>query len=440
MDGDRSGGMGDDMGDGDVALSCGWCGEPLEPGDRFCEACGKAPRGPRAVIEIPEIRPEAVLETSSRRTRSEPAAECADCGGTGIDADGYCDGCGLRQPTGNEHVEIELAGPLVAEVRAAGVSDLGHRRGRNEDAIAMAALPRTVCAVVCDGVASAPGSDRAAQVAADTGVVALTERLVEGDGPEAATRGAVDRANRAVTELAASPHNPPACTYVSAVVAPQGVTIGWVGDSRAYWISLGAAAPASGARTNGTNGHGSALLTRDDSWADLMIARRTMTADAARSDPRAHLLTGWLGADADVFAPHAVTFRPRGPGMVLICSDGLWNHLPEPAVLEAALARAIAETPAANEDPDARPPTNGRHRRNHWRHRHRPDDDTPGAGLLSLARGLVQAALDEGGHDNVTVALIPYPPPPPAIAPAPATAQRSPAPDAPDGPTREPPR
>jgi len=377
MDGAGTGPGGDaePAGEG-IATSCPACGEPLDPSDRFCEACGRSRAGPRAVIEIPEIRPEAVLETSSRRVRPAPPAECADCGATGIDRDGYCERCGLRQPTGNEHVEIELAGPARdGPVRAAGVSDLGRRRSRNEDALAMAALPRTVCAVVCDGVASAPGSDQAAQVAADTGTVGLADLLVAGYDAVAATRGAIQRAGGAVAELSDTRHNPPACTYVSAVVSQESVTVGWVGDSRAYWIG----APA------GNNGHGgSALLTRDDSWADLMIARRAMSEEAARSDPRAHLLTGWLGADAETSAPHTVTFRPRGPGMVVICSDGLWNHLPEPSELESALR----EAPLAE------------------------------GGLLAAARGLVQAALDAGGHDNVTVVLIPFPPISPTSGPA----------------------
>jgi uncharacterized OB-fold protein len=105
------GGAGEAAGEG-VAASCPACGEPLDPSDRFCEACGKARLGPRAVIEIPEIGPEAVLETSSRRVRPAPPAGCGDCGGTCIDRDGYCDQCGLRQPTGAEHVEIELSGPV----------------------------------------------------------------------------------------------------------------------------------------------------------------------------------------------------------------------------------------------------------------------------------------------------------------------------------------
>jgi serine/threonine protein phosphatase PrpC len=374
----------------DETVPCPGCGEPLDPYDQFCELCGRArPGRRRPAVEIPDVEPSAVLETSSKRIRQAAAPErCGDCGGTAVDGDGFCELCGLRQPTGNEHVEIELSGPRGdARVRAAAVSDLGHRRNRNEDAIAMAALPRTVCAVVCDGVASAPGSDQAAQVAADTGAAALVRRLEAGDGPESATRGALDQAGRAVAGLSDSRHNPPACTYVSAVVEPQAVTVGWVGDSRAYWIACG-----DGPRT-APNGHRSELLTRDDSWADLMIARRAMTESAARADPRAHLLTGWLGSDAGTFAPHAVTFRPGGTGVVMVCSDGLWNHLPEASALEE-VARA------ATTDGD----------------------------LLAVARGLVQAALDAGGHDNVTVALIPFPPLPPR------------SPDHPDEPPREPPR
>jgi serine/threonine protein phosphatase PrpC len=224
---------------------------------------------------------------------------------------------------------------------------------------------------VCDGVASAPGSDQAAQVAADTGAVSLADLLVAGHSAEAATTGAIRRAGGAVAKLSDTPHNPPACTYVSAVVSQQTVTIGWVGDSRAYWIATAHTAVPEG------NGHGgSVLLTRDDSWADLMIARRRMSEEAARADPRAHLLTGWLGADADSPSPHTVTFRPPGPGMVVICSDGLWNHLPEPSQLESATAGALRAAPRRD-------------------------------GLLAVARALVQAALDAGGHDNVTVVLIP---------------------------------
>ena len=45
-------------------------------------------------------------------------------------------------------------------------------------------------------------------------------------------------------------------------------------------------------------------------------------------DPRAHMITRWLGADAPDLAPGITTFAPTHPGRVVVCSDGLWNYTP----------------------------------------------------------------------------------------------------------------
>ncbi|MEU5875941.1 protein phosphatase 2C domain-containing protein [Spirillospora sp. NPDC047279] len=360
--------------------ACRECGEPLSARDRFCEACG---------------RPSDLLVAgAAARRRPEARRTCKDCGAMAVGPDDYCDECGLRQAGDREHVELALtadgtvaAAPVSRGMPAAGISDRGLRRSRNEDALALAcaAAPvqppdtpeRLVCAVVCDGVATAPGSEAAAQLAADTGVATLVRRLANGAEPEAATRVAVSRAARAVADLPGAHRNAPACTYVSVVVGPRTVTIGWVGDSRAYWLAgvPGRAAPS--------------LLTLDDSWAVRMVARGALDAGTAFADSRAHLLTAWLGADAGTIEPHVTSFTPDGPGMVMACSDGLWHHLPEPG--------ALAATASGGTSPDATSP-----------------DAATGSAAdpLSGARRLVQAALDAGGHDNVTVALIPFPPEP----------------------------
>src|SRR5581483_1673427 len=124
-----------------------------------------------------------------RRARRERGAACGDCGATAVGEDGFCEECGLRQAGGREHVEIELAAPSgTGPAQAAGISDRGLRRARNEDALAMVALPGAVCAVVCDGVASVPGSEEAARLAAETGVAVLARSLSAGTAPAAATR------------------------------------------------------------------------------------------------------------------------------------------------------------------------------------------------------------------------------------------------------------
>ncbi len=326
--------------------TCPACDAPVYPDEDFCESCG--------------------------HRLDSPVATCTGCGSRDLN-DGYCDHCGLRQPVGGDHVELELS-------RAAGVSDRGLRHSHNEDAMAMADAGSLVAAVVCDGVSSSSRPEDASRAAADAGVATLVELLAAGQSPEAATLAAAHRAGAAVAALdgaapeaakrgpgggtqrvmppgALASSEPPSCTYVSALVGASAVTVGWIGDSRAYWL------PASG--------EGRAL-TDDDSWAGQMVAAGVMSDEEAQAHPNAHVITAWLGADAEELDPHVSTFTPDGPGVVLVCSDGLWNYYPEAAELAAAAPGAAS----------------------------RP---------LETARSLTRLANDAGGRDNITVVVIPFP-------------------------------
>ncbi|WP_234376807.1 PP2C family serine/threonine-protein phosphatase [Streptomyces sp. TP-A0356] len=261
--------------------------------------------------------------------------ECVRCGGT-VTPDGVCWHCGAAQPAFRAHVEI------TAGDDAAGVSDRGRRREVNADAVALAAGGAWTVAVVCDGVSLSPWPERAARIAAETGAASLVARLVEDCVPEVALQEAAVRAGRAVSALAASKDAAPACTFVAGVAGPEGVWSGWLGDSRAYWLP--------------DEGPGLAL-TEDD----------TGEHDA---------LTAWLGADAGRVTAQVRGYRPLVPGRLLLCTDGLWRHLPDAARLRAALG---------HRRPDAR----------------------------ADARTLVGRALEAGGEDNVTAAVIRVVPGPP---------------------------
>ncbi|MEY9967242.1 serine/threonine protein phosphatase PrpC [Streptacidiphilus sp. MAP12-16] len=299
---------------------------------------------------------------------------CVGCGAQRIDVDGYCEVCGRAQPRPRDHQERALAG-------VTGVSDRGHRHHRNEDAFAVAATSRpggspAVVAVVCDGVSSATRPDEASQAAADTASEHLLESLESGADPKSATHEAIMAAAQRVEELASEgplepSRNSPACTIVSAVAVEGEVTIGWVGDSRAYWFP--------------DERPGSERLTVDDSWAARMVEAHLMEEAEAYADPRAHAITGWLGADAIEVEPHTVVFSPPVPGVVLICTDGLWNYWEAAADL-AAVVPADART--------------------------RP---------LEAAQELVRLACERGGHDNITVAVLPCLPVTTASTPAPYT-------------------
>ncbi|MGH8932776.1 MAG: PP2C family protein-serine/threonine phosphatase [Egibacteraceae bacterium] len=151
----------------------------------------------------------------------------------------------------------------------------------------------------------------------------------------------------------------PACTYISAVVTAGTVTVGWVGDSRAYWI---VSDPATLSRR----------LTVDDSWVAEMVASGVLSQAEAESGPLAHAITAWLGVDAGDVLPHVMELTPEGPGLVVVCSDGLWNYLDTAEMVGAAIPAGAAEAP------------------------------------LAAARELVRVALQAGGHDNVTVAVLPF--------------------------------
>jgi serine/threonine protein phosphatase PrpC len=309
---------------------------------------------------------------SDPREESLPASAagtgpvCVACGVGGVDDDGYCEHCGHAQPRRRDHQEQELEG-------VAAVSDRGLRHHRNEDAFTVAAarLPDgspAVVAVVCDGVSTAYRPDDASAAASAAGSESLLGALERGTGAEEAMRGALMAAFDAVTALAAeedppgSPghHNAPACTCVSAVVTGPVFTVGWIGDSRAYWVPDNRSLP-------------SARLTEDDSWAARMVSAGLMSQAEAYADERAHAITGWLGADAVDVDPHVAAFQPDGPGVIVVCTDGLWNY--------AESAAELAEVLPA--DARVRP--------------------------LHSARTLLGVALDGGGHDNVTVAVLPFP-------------------------------
>lgn len=338
-------------------------GSPVSPvsGVRF----DRPPEPEEYPLQAPDPRVTADLPTPAEGTKV-----CVACRAGRVDQDGYCENCGHAQPRERDHMEQE-AGP------AAAVSDRGLRHHRNEDAFGLgtAVLPDSspaIVAIVCDGVSSATRPDDASLAASRVASEALLAALPHGTHPQQAMHEAIVAASHAVNALAEEPatarehaphQNAPACTLVGAVVTPSLLVVGWVGDSRVYWVPADRSSPP-------------ARLTEDDSWAAQMVAAGLMNEAEAYADERAHAITGWLGADAYELEPHTASFKPDRPGVVVVCSDGLWNY--------AEAAEEMAE--ALPLDAAVRP--------------------------LHSARVLVGHALDGGGHDNVTVAVVPFPAPP----------------------------
>jgi serine/threonine protein phosphatase PrpC len=325
-------------------MKCPNCGEAAGTNDRLCAGCGAN----LLVTRTPEGGPLGTVRD----------AKCVACRGGNLSADGVCGDCGRARPTGRDRMEADLG-------QVAGISDKGRRRTGNEDSMAFGTIAGehpAVVAVVCDGVATSDRAASASQNAVDQALEVLLESSLAGGDPETTTRAAVARAIEAVTALAdpSVPGTAPSCTYVSAIVTATEVTIGWIGDSRGYWLAT----------------DGARRLTVDDTVATELVAEG-MSEEEAMSVHQAHALSKWVGADAGEVEPRTLTIAPDGPGLVLLCSDGLWNYLPEPAALVEALPGPPAEVDA-----------------------------------MTAADELTRIALELGGHDNITTVLVPFPPAP----------------------------
>ena len=324
-------------------LRCPSCGESSAPDARFCEACGGL------LDSTAEIATTDAAPVASGRA-------CVDCGAPGeqIGADGYCQLCGRKQPAAHDHEELVLHGVVA-------VTDRGLTHHRNEDAYACAVAPGAVVVMVCDGVSSTADSDRAAIEASAAGRDHALAQLAGGATPFEAARGAIGPAQKAAAAVPRTTGEVASCTAVifvaraapsDAAPASWQCAVAWLGDSRAYrW-------------RDGTVEQ----MTEDHSWATEQMRHGMSSADAF-ADPRCHSITRWLGADAVDLEPSVHEFDAVAGDRVLVVSDGLWNYVPDTAALLTLLAN-------------------------------RGTGDT-----LESVRALVDYANEQGGHDNITVAV-----------------------------------
>jgi serine/threonine protein phosphatase PrpC len=331
------------MQDATTGTACPSCGQLAGASDSFCEACGT------------ELAPPSVSTAPPGFSAQCPVCSIDPSATPGlISAEGFCESCGRKVPSGRDHVELNLE--LLA-----GVTDRGLRHPRNEDAMALATTETPAglhaIAVVCDGVSSSPRPDEASLTGAQAAVRVLLTSIRRGEDPQEASLAAVRQAHEAMAVLG-TPAQAPSATYISAIISDSEIILCWLGDSRAYWLA---------------GGTDSVRLTQDDSLAEELVRQGEMSEAEAMASPQAHVITRWLGADVPRALPHVSKFTPPGPGVLLVCSDGLWNYQPD------ATALAQVALPEAATDP------------------------------ASAADALLKFALDAGGMDNVTVVLAPFP-------------------------------
>jgi protein phosphatase len=221
-------------------------------------------------------------------------------------------------------------------------SDTGKKRRRNEDSYVVA----PPLFAVADGMGGAQAGEVASKLAA-----AALEETDPGSisGPEKVT-SLIQEANRRVYERASSD---PATsgmgtTMTVALVEDDGVTIGHVGDSRAYLVRDGRLEQ----------------LTEDHSLVNELLKSGRLSREEAVMHPQRSVITRAVGTDPDVDVD-AFTVSADVGDVFLLCSDGLTDMVGDDDILDVV-------------------------------ERNRDDLDR-------ATKALVSAANRGGGEDNITV-------------------------------------
>ena len=225
----------------------------------------------------------------------------------------------------------------------AGDSHLGHVRSDNEDAFLLA----PPLFAVADGL----GGHQAGEIASSLAVETLLASAPRQADAKALGRS-VRRANTAVLEAAASGRGRAGMgtTMTAAMLDGTRIALAHVGDSRAYLLHLGRLEQ----------------LTEDHSMVADLVREGRLTAEEARNHPNRSVITRALGSDPDMLADTFEVEAASGDRL-LLATDGLTG-----LVTDADIERVLATAPTADDAVD----------------------------------DLIDAALDAGGHDNVTVVVV----------------------------------
>ena len=239
---------------------------------------------------------------------------------------------------------MDTTGAIVAAL----ASHVGRVRKHNEDAGLV--LPRLVA--VADGM----GGHAAGEVASGLAVDALRPL---GSSDELRPREVLDgvlTANRAILESAAQ--HPEQTGMATTLAGLAQVVVGgsahWaafnIGDSRVYRVVDGRLTQVS----------------QDHSEVAELVSLGLLTPEEALISPARNIVTRCLGRDP-LEPVDSWVFPPHAGERFLLCTDGLTNELRDPAIARILL-----------------------------------DGDDPQA----IADRLVEAAVESGGRDNVTVVVV----------------------------------
>lgn len=236
-------------------------------------------------------------------------------------------------------------------------TDVGAIRESNQDSCECGLFSKdSAWVVVCDGMGGANGGNVASSVAVQKIREFLTAGFDENMSREnikSLMLNAVSRANDAVYAMSQEQEELRGMgTTVVLMIASKGLLhVAHAGDSRAYL----------------KNEEGLTQITMDHSYVQDLVNLGQITQEEARNHPQRNIITRVLGVHEELRCDYS--FFDFAPGdLALACSDGLSNYVDETLLSEYM--------------------------------------EKYGQDGKALADHLIQYAVESGGSDNITVAVV----------------------------------
>jgi len=191
----------------------------------------------------------------------------------------------------------------------------GCKRKNNEDALLC--RPEIGLWAVADGMGGHAAGDVASAL-----IVKQLENLTAGPSIGAlhmSTEAALAEANREIYQLSREKGRTMGSTVVTLLVASEGFSYLWAGDSRAYLLRDGAVVP----------------LTRDHSLVQQLVDSGDLTPEAALNHPNSNIITRAVGHVPKLEIEHGKVSAVKPGDIFMLASDGLTRLLGEEEMAEA---------------------------------------------------------------------------------------------------------
>ena len=235
--------------------------------------------------------------------------------------------------------EAQLSEPIIestkfrpSQLLIGSGQSIGMQRDHNEDSLYTISsvladgshdLALGIC-IIADGMGGHKNGEIASGVAVRTVASVLQKKIYShflniqqepfNESIQEIIENAIKEAHRSVIRQAPGGGT----TFTCALIIGEQVTIGHIGDTRAYFVYP----------------DGSLFqVTKDHSLVQRMVELGEITKEDASIHPQRNVLLKALGQTENIYPDIQTHPLPRG-GHLLLCSDGLWGALPEPELLK----------------------------------------------------------------------------------------------------------